>query len=314
MKAYYSTSFGGAEASVYGDYPDPVCGAGQLLVEVRAVSINPVDYKIKRGDLKFIPGAKFPRIFGSDFAGRVRETGSEVRGFKPGDRVYGVTPVMFKSEGALAQLVAVDMKNVHKIAADMSFEEAASLPVAALTALNGLRRCGVGTDTRVLINGGTGGVGHFAIQIAKARGAVVTATCSQANAVLAKKLGADDTIGYSAEELVQCDRTFDAIFDAAGKMHFENIMKLLKKNGTYATTMIKPLLFLTSTWARLLYGRKLTSSNLRALPEDFEELEQLFIEKKLAPVIESYFTLDKAAEAFEMAEHGNPRGKSIVRI
>lgn len=314
MKAYYSTSFGGAEASVYGDYPDPVCGAGQLLVEVRAVSINPVDFKIKRGDLKFVPGAKFPRIFGSDFAGRVRETGSEVRGFKPGDRVYGVTPVIFKSAGALAELLAVDMKNVHKIPADMSFEEAASLPVAALTALNGLRRCGVSKGTRVLINGGTGGVGHFAIQIAKAKGAVVTATCSQANAVLAKKLGADDTMGYSAEELAQCDRTFDAIFDAAGKMHFKHITKLLKKNGTYATTMIKPLLFLTSAWAQLLYGRKLTSSNLRALPEDIEEMEQLFSEKKLAPVIESYFTLDKAAEAFEMAEHGNPRGKIIVRI
>jgi len=314
MKAYYSTSFGGAEASVYGDYPDPVCGAGQLIVEVRAVSINPVDFKIKRGDLKFIPGAKFPRIFGSDFAGRVRETGSDVRGFKPGDRVYGVTPVIFKSAGALAQLLAVDVKNARKIPAEMSFEEAASLPIAALTALNGLRRCGVSSGTRVLINGGTGGVGHFAIQIAKAKGAVVTATCSLANAVLAKELGADETMGYSAEELSQCDKTFDAIFDAAGKMHFEHIRKLLKRNGTHATTMVKPLLFLTSAWSQLLYGRKLTSSNLRALPEDQEEMEQLFSEKKLIPVIENYFTLDKAAEAFEMAEHGNPRGKIIVRV
>jgi NADPH:quinone reductase-like Zn-dependent oxidoreductase len=157
-------------------------------------------------------------------------------------------------------------------------------------------------------------VGHFAIQIAKARGAVVTATCSPANAALAKKLGADDTMGYSVEELTQCDRTFDAIFDAAGKMHFKNITRLLKKKGTYATTMVKPLLSLTSASAQLLYGRKLTSSNLRALPEDIEEMEKLFSEKKLTPVIENYFTLDKAAEAFEMAEHGNPRGKIIVRI
>jgi len=314
MKAYYSTSFGGTEASQYGDYPDPVCGAGQLLVEVRAVSINPVDFKIKRGDLKFIPGAKFPRIFGSDFSGRVRETGSEVRGFKPGDRVYGVTPVIFKSAGALAQLLAVDVKNARKIPADMSFEEAASLPIAALTALNGLRRCAVSSGTRVLINGGTGGVGHFAIQIAKAKGAVVTATCNPANAGLAIKLGADETLGYTAEELAQCDKTFDAIFDAAGKMPFKYIMKLLKRNGIYATTMVKPLLFVTSAWAQLLYGRKLTSSNLRALPEDQEEMEQLFSEQKLVPVIENYFTLDRAAEAFQMAEHGNPRGKIIVRV
>lgn len=314
MKAYYSTSFGGAEASVYGDYPDPVCGAGQLLVEVRTVSINPVDFKIKRGDLKFIPGAKFPRIFGSDFAGRVREAGSDVRGFKPGDRVYGVTPVIFKSAGALAQLLAVNVKNARKIPAEMSFEEAASLPIAALTALNGLRRCGVTSGTKVLINGGTGGVGHFAIQIAKVRGAVVTVTCNPANAELAKKLGADETMGYSDEELSQYGKTFDVIFDAAGKMHLKHIRTLLKKNGIHATTTVKPLLFLTSAWTQLLYGRKLTSSNLRALPEDMEEMEQLFSEKKLVPVIENYFTLDTSAAAFEMAEHGKPRGKIIVRI
>jgi NADPH:quinone reductase-like Zn-dependent oxidoreductase len=314
MKAYYSTSFGETEASQYGDYPDPVCGAGQLLVEVRAVSLNPVDFKIKRGDLKFIPGTKFPRIFGSDFSGRVREAGSEVRGFKPGDRVYGVTPVIFKSAGALAQLLAVDVKNARKIPADMSFEEAASLPIAALTALNGLRRCGVSSGTSVLINGGTGGVGHFAIQIAKAKGAFVTVTCNPANAGLAIKLGADETMGYTAEDLAQCNKTFDSIFDAAGKMHFKYIMKLLKRNGIYATTMVKPLLFVTSAWAQLLYGRKLTSSNLRALPEDQEEMEQLFSDKKLAPVIENYFTLDRAAEAFQMAEHGSPRGKIIVRV
>lgn len=314
MKAYYSTSFGGAEASVYGDYPDPVCGAGQLLVEVRSVSINPVDFKIKRGDLKFIPGAKFPRIFGSDFAGRVRETGSEVRGFKPGDRVYGVTPVIFKSAGALAQLLAVDVKHARKIPAEMSFEEAASLPIAALTALNGLRRCGVTSGTKVLINGGTGGVGHFAIQAAKAKGAIVTVTCSPTNVELAKKLGADETMGYSAEELSQSNKTFDVIFDAAGKMHLKHIRKLLKKNGIYATTMVKPLLFLTSAWTQLLHGRKLTSSNLRALPEDLDEMEQLFSDKKLVPVIENYFTLETSAAAFEMAEHGKPRGKIIVRV
>ena len=314
MKAYYSTSFGGAEASVYGEYPDPVCGDGQLLIEVRAVSINPVDYKIKRGDLKFIPGAKFPRIFGSDFAGTVREAGSSVIGFKPGDRVYGITPVIFKSTGALAQLLAVDMKYARIIPAAMSFEEAASLPIAALTALNGLRRCRVNHGTRLLINGGTGGVGHFAIQIARARGAIITAACSPANSVLAKKLGADETIDYTAKELLKCDMTFDAIFDAYGKMDYKFIRRLLKRKGIYATTMVKPFLFLTTAFSQLIYRRKLTSANLRSLPEDLEEMERLFNEKKLYPVVENYFTLDTAGEAFEMAEHRKPRGKIIVRV
>jgi NADPH:quinone reductase-like Zn-dependent oxidoreductase len=314
VKAYYSTAFGGAEASVYGDYPDPVCGSGQLLIEVKAVSINPVDYKIKRGKLKFIPVTKFPRIFGSDFSGIVREAGSMVTGYQPGDRVYGVTSVIFKRNGALAQLLAIDQQRARMIPHDMSFEEAASLPVAALTALNGLRRCGVTAGTNVLVNGGTGGVGHFAIQIAKAKGATVTATCSTSNAELAKKLGADATMGYTAGELQAAGTKFDVLFDAYGHMDYKHIMKLLNRKGTYATTTINPLLFLISAFSQIFYGRKLTSSNLRALPEDMNEMERLFSEKKLTPVIENYFTLDMAGDAFEMAEQGKPRGKIIVRI
>ncbi|MCK7536644.1 MAG: zinc-binding dehydrogenase [Marinilabiliales bacterium] len=104
----------------------------------------------------------------------------------------------------------------------MSFEEAASLPVAALTALNGLRKCGVGAGSRVLINGGTGGVGHFAVQIARARGAVVTATCSEANRDLAMSFGADEVMGYGREELASCTGKFDAIMDAYGKMDLQS--------------------------------------------------------------------------------------------
>lgn len=314
MKAFYSLSYGGAEASAYGDYPDPVAGIEQLLVEVKAVSINPVDFKAKRGDIKFITGSKFPRIFGSDFAGIVRETGSGVTLFKRGDRVYGVTPVIFKKSGALAQLLAVDQKYARKIPDEMSIDEAAAMPIAALTALNGLRRCGVTTGSQVLINGGTGGVGHFAIQIARAKGAVVTATCSTGNAELAKKLGAAETIGYSRAELAKTDSRFDAILDAYGKMHYKDISRLLKRGGTYATTMIKPLLFVTALYTQLIHGKRLTSSNLRSLPEDMEEMESLFRDKKLYPVIENYFNLDKAGDAFELAEHGKPRGKIIVRI
>jgi NADPH:quinone reductase-like Zn-dependent oxidoreductase len=314
MKAYYSTSYGGAETAQYGDYPDPVAGKGQLLVEVKAVSVNPVDYKIKRGDIKFLTGARFPRIYGSDFSGIVRETGAGVSLFKPGDRVYGVTPVIWNRQGALAQLLAVDKEKARIMPAAMSFEEAAAMPIAALTAMNGLRRSGVTEGTNLLINGGTGGVGHFAVQAAKARGAMVTVTCSPGNAELAKKLGADETMGYSREDIYAAGRQFDVILDAYGHMEYEFICRLLKKGGTYATTMIKPFLPVTSFFTRLLYGKRLTSSNLRSKPEDMDEMERLYREKKLIPVIENYFTLDSAGEAFELAEHGKPRGKIIVRI
>jgi len=313
MKAYYSTAYGGPEVSQYGDFPDPSAGNGQLLVEVKAVSINPVDYKVKRGIAKFMSGSKFPRILGSDFAGVVKSTGNGVTQFKPGDRVYGATPVIWGKPGALAQLLAVDQKFARAIPQQISFEEAASLPIAALTALNGLRRCRVTEGKAVLINGGTGGVGHFAIQIAKAKGAIVTATCSQGNAELARKLGADETIGYSKEELAKSEKKFNAILDAYGRMDLEDVCRFLKRGGIYATTQIKPFLFFSSLLVQLVYAKKLTSSNMRSRPEDMEEMERLIIDKKLYPVIENYFTLDHSAEAFELAEHGKPRGKIIIR-
>lgn len=314
MKAYYSTAYGGPEVSQFGDYPDPSVGNGQLLVEVKAVSINPVDYKVKRGIAKFMTGSRFPRIFGSDFAGIVKSTGNEVTQFKPGDRVYGATPVIWGKPGALAQLLAVDQKFARTIPGQISFEEAASLPIAALTALNGLRRCRVTKGKAVLINGSTGGVGHFAIQIAKAQGAIVTATCRQVNAELARNLGADEILGYTKEELAKSGKKFDAILDAYGKMEIKDACRLLKRGGIYATTQIKPFLFLPSLFAQLAYSKKLTSSNMRSRPEDMEEMEKLFIDKKLSPVIENYFSLDHSAEAFELAERGKPRGKIVIRI
>jgi NADPH:quinone reductase-like Zn-dependent oxidoreductase len=314
MKAFYSTAYGGPEVSHYGDFPDPTAGNGQLLVEVKAVSLNPVDFKVKRGIARLMSGSKFPRIFGSDFAGVVREAGNEVIKFKPGDRVYGVTPVVWGKTGALAQLLAVDQKFVNAIPAQISFEEAASLPIAALTALNGLRRCRVSEGKDVLINGGTGGVGHFAIQIAKAKGAFVTATCRQVNAELSRKLGAVDTLGYSREELAKSDKKFDAILDAYGKMDYGDVCRLLKRGGVYATTQIKPFLFFYSFLSQVVYRKKLTSSNMRSKPEDMEEMERLFLDKKLYPVIENYFSLDQSAEAFELAENGKFRGKIIIRI
>jgi NADPH:quinone reductase-like Zn-dependent oxidoreductase len=314
MKAFYSTSYGGPEASHYGDFPDPSAGAGQVLVEVKAVSINPVDYKVKRGDLRLLSGSKFPRILGSDFAGIVKEAGSNVSKFKPGDRVFGVASVIFGKPGTLSQLLAIDQKSVWTIPPEMSFEEAASMPVAALTALNGLRKCGVSTGTRVLINGGTGGVGHFAVQIARSKGAYVTVTCSEANAELARKLGADETIGYTPETIAGLKIKFDAIFDAFGHMETRDVYRLLNRGKTYASTMLNPLINIIAPFINIIRGRKLTSANLRAKPEDIEEILRLFLGKKLVPVIEHYYTLEKSEEAFETAEKGKPRGKIIIRI
>ena len=314
MKAYYSTSYGGSESSVYGDLPDPAAEAAQLLIEVKAVSINPVDWKIKQGVARLVTGFSFPRIFGADFAGIVREAGEGVTAFRPGDRVYGSKSTVFNRHGALAELRAVGQEYIRPIPAGMTFEEASSLPIAALTALNGLRKCGVREGTRVLINGGTGGVGHFAVQIAKARGAVVTATSRQANSVLAKNFGADEVMGYGREELAGCTTKFDAIMDAYGKMNFRLVRHLLKRGGTYASTLFIPPPYHSIVIVRLIHGKRLTSANMRRQPEDWQELENLYAESKLKPFIENTFPLDRAADAFDLAVNGRPRGKIIVTV
>jgi NADPH:quinone reductase-like Zn-dependent oxidoreductase len=314
MKAFYQTSYKKSDNVNYGELPDPIIVENQLLITVKAVSINPVDYKIRNGDLKLIVGSKFPKIVGSDFSGIVKEVGAGVTGFKPGDRVYGAIPAFSGKPGSLAELVSTDVDKVRHIPEGMSFDEAASLPVAALTALNGLRRCEVKQGSKVLINGATGGVGHFAVQIAKAKGAVVTATCSAANSDLAKKIGADNISGYKNEDLAGISDKFDAILDAYGKMNYSDVSRLLKRGGTYASPLFFPNSFFSALWKRIIYGIKLKSSNMRALPEDYAEIESLFASKKLKPVIENTFSLENAGNAFDLAENGRPRGKVIVNV
>jgi len=314
MKASYIVAYGGSDIIKYGDLPDPVMQKNQLLIEVKAVSINPVDYKIKSGDIRFLTGNKFPKILGSDYAGIVKEAGAEVTGYKPGDRVYGSSSVIFRKPGKLAQLIATDPKYARQIPESMTFEEAASLPVAALTALNGLRKGRVSEGKAVLVNGATGGVGHFAVQIAKAMGAFVTATCSQENTEFAKQLGADEVKSYSGDELKMTERKYDSIMDAYGKMKYKDVCSLLKKKGVYTSTLFFPPSSFSAILVGIVYNKKLTSANMRALPGDYLTLENMFLEKKLKPFIDKTFPLEKTAAAFEYAEYGRPKGKVIVTI
>lgn len=314
MKASYILSYGKNTPFNYGELPDPKPSENQLLVEVKAVSVNPVDYKIKSGIIRIISGFKFPKILGSDYAGIIKSTGQEVTDFLPGDRVYGALPIILGKQGALAELAVANTERTRKIPESISFEEAASLPVAALTALTAMRKCGVKAGTNLLINGSTGGVGHFAIQIAKAKGAHITATCSRSNEELARSLGANEVTGYSADDLAANKNKYDSIFDAYGKMNYADVCRLLKKGGVYAS----PLFFFPSQvpalLVRIAFNKILTSANLRSLPEDYAELEKLFMEKKLKPVIEKTFKLENTGAAFEFAEKGRPRGKIIIQI
>jgi NADPH:quinone reductase-like Zn-dependent oxidoreductase len=314
MKAFYIIKYGGPEADKYGDLPDPFDIDDNLLIEVKAVSINPVDYKVKSGDLKFLSGSNFPKILGSDFAGVLKEVPPGITGFKAGDRIYGFVSTMTGNPGTFSELITVKPEYARHIPDGMSFGEAASIPVASLTALSGMRKCGVTAGSHLLINGGTGGIGHFAIQMAKVRGAVVTVTCSDANRELAKKLGADEVSGYKKEDLAKISEKFDAIFDTYGKMDYEDAYRLLKRKGVYASTHLMPKSAFSAIFAKLIYGKTVTAANLRSLPEDYEEIERLFNEKKLKPLIENIFPLEKSSDAFVLAEKGKSRGKIIITV
>lgn len=314
MKASYLVSYGESGSLQYGELPEPVLQKESIMVEIKAVSVNPVDWKTRQGALKLLLGSKFPMIIGSDFAGIVKEVSQGIVSYKTGDRVYGAIPAFLKTPGALAEIALVRQKDLRIMPEWLSFEDAASLPVAALTATNGLRRCGVQEGTRLLVNGATGGVGHFAVQAAKAKGAHVTATCSTGNFELARELGADKVYSYSGENTLDPGLEFDAIFDAWGMMERKKIARLLRPGGIYASPLLIPWTIVQAAWARIRYGRKMTSSNMRKRTQDYDELEALIEHKKLKPVIENVFPLEKSSEAFDKAEFGKPRGKVIIKV
>jgi NADPH:quinone reductase-like Zn-dependent oxidoreductase len=314
MKASYLVSYGQPGSLQYGEIAEPGLQKNCLLVQIKAVSVNPVDWKIRQGVLRLIHGSKFPRIIGSDFAGIVKQVAPGIDDFKTGDRVYGAIPAFSRQSGALAEIANVHQKDVRAMPDWLSFEEAAALPIAALTALNGLRRAGVRKGTRVLINGATGGVGHFGVQAAKARGAHVTATCSAGNAVLAGELGADEVYGYSGDHTIRKETQFDAILDAWGMMANKDIHRLLKPGGIYASTLFMPWTIFRASWVRTRFGIKMTSSHMRKKTQDYDELEALIENKKLKVVIENIFPLEKSSEAFDKAEFGKPRGKIVIKM
>jgi NADPH:quinone reductase-like Zn-dependent oxidoreductase len=314
MKAIYYNTFGGPDVLQYGELPDPVAGPGQLLIHVKAVSLNPADSKIRSGNLKTTRGPRFPKIPGSDFAGIVKESLDFDTGFKPCDKVYGFVPVISGEQGAMAEFVLASPKLVMNLPEGMAFEEAASLPGASLTALNGLRRLEDLLGKSVLINGATGGVGHYAVQLARARGAKVTAICGSGNSDLALKLGASEVIEYNKTDLSKIDKKFDMIFDAHGRMNKADICRLLNRKGVYASTQFSRADYFSSLLIQLVFGKKLTSASMRAHTNDFEEIESYFKKGVLNPYVEHTFDLSHAVEAFRLAESGKSRGKIVIRI
>lgn len=313
MRAFFAAARGGPEVMRLGELPDPEPRPGEVLVAVRAASLNPVDWKVRQGAMRLVSG-KPPKVLGTDFAGTVAALGVGTSGIEVGAQVYGTTRMMLGAQGSLAERVAVPGKRVARMPAGLSFEEAAALPVAALTALNGLRRCGEMEGRDLVVLGATGGVGHVAVQLARARGARVTAVCSWTNAERARALGAEEVLDYRQVDFTRGERAWDVVFDAHGGLGFTKAARVLSARGVYATTLAGPAAVLRHLWRRAIGGRQLALANLRDRPEDFAELTRLVERGVVKPLVARVFPLEQAAQAFAALEGGGTAGKVVVRV
>lgn len=315
MKAVHVLGPGGPEQLVVRDVPMPRPRGDQVLARVHAASVNPLDWKVRRSAVRVIYGLKFPFIPGFDFAGVVETVGSNVRRFQPGDSVYGGTT----TGGCHAEYVAVNEASVALKPASLTLVEAASVPAAGLTALQALPvRAHVQPGARVLINGASGGVGSFAVQIATVLGADVTAVVSGANVEFARVLGAKRVVDYTRENFTELDDRFDVIFDVVPNRSFPQCARLLSRDGIYLTSMPGPGPFLWRLVTRVArpFGYRKQCWWVMLKPNR-EELEQLagFVDKSgVRPAVERTFTLDDATTAHGLMESGHVRGKIVIVI
>ncbi|MEV4317455.1 NAD(P)-dependent alcohol dehydrogenase [Actinocrispum sp. NPDC049592] len=325
MKAIRYFQYGSPDVLELHDIPVPSIGPDEVLVQVRAASVNPLDWHFMRGDpylMRLMFGLTRPKTsgLGSDFAGVVASAGSAVRGVKAGDSVFGCVSWSHGGLGSFAEYVRVPADAVRPKPASLSYEEAAAMPVAGLTALQAFRLAGLSAGQSVLINGAAGGVGTFAVQIARSMGADVTGVCSTGNVSLVSSLGACAVIDYTSADFVQSG-PYDVVLDNAGSRSLSACRRVLTKSGV--------LLSATGAGGHWVGGlarvAKVSLMNpfvsqrmvvVRAEPsaEDLASLAELVSSGSVTPFIDRTYTLDSVAKAVDYVEQGHARGKVIITV
>jgi NADPH:quinone reductase-like Zn-dependent oxidoreductase len=320
MKAIVQEGYGTPDALKVREIETPVAGADQVLVEVHAASVNALDWHLLRGVPFIIPileaiGAPKHRVRGVDLAGRVTAVGKNVTRFKPGDEVFG------GADGSFAEFTVTTEKRLAPKPAGITFEQAASLPVAGLTALQGLRdRAAVRSGQRVLVNGAGGGVGTFAVQIAKWLGAHVTAVTRGASADLVRSIGADEVIDHDAEDFTMRSDRWDVIFDIGGNQPFSRCRRVLKPGGILvaiggpAGRWFAPAGRMLQAVMLSLFTRRprVTAFVAKSDPVALALLAELVENGSITPVIDRRFTLSETAEALQCLGAGQARGKIVI--
>lgn len=318
MKAIVYTSYGPPDVLQRKDAEQPVPGAHEVLVQVEAAAVNKGDWHLLHGEPFLVrPGAGLRRprhtILGADVAGVVVAVGEGVERLQPGDAVFG--DISASGRGGFAEYVAAPETALALKPANVTFAHAAAAPTAGVTALQGLRSHGqVQPGQRVLINGASGGVGTFAVQIAKALGAEVTAVCSTRKVALARQLGADHVVDYTREDFTQSGERYDAIFDTVGNRTIAEYRQALAPTGRFVTTNFLPALVLLGPWLAMRGGQRMTNMMAKPDRQDLELLASLMAAGEVVPVIDRCYALDEVAAALRYVGAGHANGKVVITV
>jgi NADPH:quinone reductase-like Zn-dependent oxidoreductase len=332
MKAIVCDRYGGPEVLELAEVPVPRVGPNGVLVRVHAVSVNPVDWKLRAGWLSGLWQLRFPVIWGCDLSGVVEEVGPAVTLFKPGDQVYGFKhgKVGETYRGTYAEFAVLPENTLARKPANLTHEEAAAVPLAAVTAWQALVTQGrVKPGSKVLVQGGAGGVGVCAAQIAKAFGAEVAATAGPRNQDFLRQLGVDHAIDYTRERVEDRLSGYDVVLDGVGEPAWASSLRVLRVGGKLITlalpiphgpagrarffsTAIKGVI--SGMGRAVLRGRGFMITQVKPRGGDLEKLNALIEAGKLRPVIEKVFPLEQIAEAHGQSERGHVRGKLVVKV
>jgi len=321
MKAITRTTYGSAESLTFDEVPMPEVMDSDVLVKVEASSVNPLDWHFVRGEpylLRMNAGFRRPMNpeLGVDVAGTVTAVGANVTRFEIGDDVFGL------ARGAFAEYAAADEKRLASKPDALTFESAASLPCAGITALIAVRdKGGVRSGMSVLVNGASGGVGSYAVQIAKSLGAEVTGVCSTRNVELVKSIGADEVIDYSRDDFARQRRRYDVVVDTIGNRSLRDLRRALKPRGTLVVAgggsgkWFRPMaLLLKAVVVGPFVRQQLRYFMAVVTTEDLETLSTLVTSGDVVPLIDRTYSLSETPAALGYLEQGHARGKVIITV
>jgi NADPH:quinone reductase-like Zn-dependent oxidoreductase len=309
MKAVTIRRYGGPEVLELAELPPPRPRDDEVLIRVHASNVNPIDWKIRDGLLKMFIRAPMPMTLGVDLAGQVVERGARVDSLAVGDPVFAMMP---RDIGAQAELVALPADVVVKKPTNMSFEEAGSVPSSALTALQALRDFGrLERKKRVLVNGASGGVGLFAVQIGKILGAHVTAVCGERSFDLVRSLGADELIDYARIDFTRGSEKYDLVFDSVGNRSGGECHRILVRGGCYVSTAGKPSLFIRQLF-NFITPIAVHAILVKARGSDLVTVKDWIEQGRLKTVIDKVYPIGQVAEAQRYSATGRAKGKIVL--